>query len=479
MSRGVLGHLVYRAVAPLARLAVRAFFRRVEVRGQECIPAGPVVVGANHPNMFLDPLLVGISLYPRQIHFLAKAPLFKIPVAGQLFHLLGVLPVFRKQDDPGKMDQNKGMFSACIEALHAGESIGIFPEGVSAAEPWLQPLKTGAARILLEAAVSAPRGQAMHLLPVGLNYAHRTVFRSDVLILFGPPLDPRDYLDTYQEDPRAAARSLTEDLDKALHTLTCNLARVEDERVIDRLERVYRSDILPVGEDLEERFYLSRNIVDGFEHFRSTSPEKVARVERQLEVYFFGLEAFDLAGAHLANPHGYSLWRVLLFLLRTLPLLVVAAPFALYGTLMGFVPYNLTDPLARRGAPGPEELATNKVLWGAVLFGLFYGLQTLLVLVSLGWPLALGYALTLIPCGLLGIWWIEKLRNLLRHGRTFWLFVRRRGFRERMARIRRELLRELEQLSEEYLRLREKESLAEGEEGDQEEVVAVEGDPSP
>lgn len=473
MSTGVFGRMVYGLTAPWVRLAVRVFFRRVEIRGQERVPAEPVLVGANHPNMFLDPLLVGVALYPRQVHFLGKAPLFQIPVAGTLLRWLGVLPVYRRQDFPGKMDQNKAMFSACVQALHDGESIGIFPEGVSAAEPWLQSIKTGAARILLEAADSAPEGRAVYLLPVGLNYQHRTVFRSDVLILFGEPLDPRGYLESYRQDQREAVRQLTADLEESLQGLTRNLARVEDERVVERLEKLYRRNILPVGEDLEERFYLSRNIVDGFEFFRAQRPAEVAAVERKLESYFSGLEAFDLAGAHLSEE--YSLGRILLFLVRLLPPLVLAAPPALYGTLQGFLPYNLTDPLARRGGPGPEELATRKVIGGALLFALFYGLQTLAVLAWLGPLWAVAYLGTLIPTGLLGVWWVERMRSLFRHGRTFLLFVRRRGFRERLARLRQELLRDLEALSEEYLRVRERAETAEDMEEGSSKVEDLEG----
>lgn len=452
-----LGALAYRLTTPLALLIVRTFFRRVEVRGRDHVPAAPFIVGANHPNMLLDPLLVGAALLPRQVHFLAKAPLFKIPLVGQLFHLLGVLPVYRRQDFPDKMDQNKEMFAACIEALHRGESIGIFPEGVSAKEPWLQPLKTGAARILLDALDSAPPDRPMYLLPVGLNYRDRTVFRSDVLVLFGPPLDPRPYLERFRDDERGAVKALTEALENSLHTLTRNLARAEDERVIERLEKVYRGEIFPVPDSPEEHFYLSRNIVDGFEYFRGAKPLRVAEVEAKLDRYFAGLEAFDLSGAQLASrARGHGLGRVVVFLLRVVPPLVLATPVALYGLVMNFLPYNLTDPLARRAGEGVEELATHKVLWGTCLFLLFYVAQTLYV--WLGWgPLAgLLYVASLPPSGFVALWWLERIRHLAKHARTFWIFVLRRGFRERMDRLRRELVADLDQLAEEYLQVRER-----------------------
>lgn len=449
-----IGAALYRLVAPLLVFALRIFFRRLEVRGLDHVPDAPVIVGANHPNMLLDPLLVGMALLPRRLHFLAKAPLFDIPVVGTLFRLLGVLPVYRRQDGPGDTSKNQGMFSACVAALHGGRSIGIFPEGVSASEPWLQPIKTGASRILLEAQDAAP-DQPMYLLPVGLNYTDRQTFRSDVLVLFGAPLDPRRYLDAYRRDPRDAVRAMTADLEAALKALTTNLARVEDERVVDRLERVYQTELLPVGDDLAERFYLSRAIVDGYEYFSARDPARVARVEADLHEYFFALDVLGLSRAHLRDDTGYRASNVLLFLFQTVPPLVLTAPVALWGTVMNFLPYNLTDPLARRGDPGPEELATNKAVVGSLLFAGFYLAQTAAA-AAVGGPLAaLGYLASLPVSGLLALWWIERARTLLRHWRTFWLFLSRRGLRARLVELRARLVADLAALSEEFLRRRE------------------------
>lgn len=450
----LLGALLYKLATPLVVLVVRVFFRKVEVRGEDKVPGAPIVVGANHPNMLLDPLLVGVALRPRRLHFLAKAPLFRIPVVGQLFRLLGVLPVYRRQDNPGAMDGNDGMFTACVQALHQGRSIGIFPEGVSASEPWLQPIKTGAARILLEASEGRPE-RPMFLQPVGLNYTDREVFRSDVLVLFGDPIDPRAYLGRYAEDPREAVRDLTRDLEEALRAVTRNVERVEDDRVVTRLERVYQTELLPVGDDLERRFYLSRSIVDGYEYYKVHDPLRVRAVEDKLDRYFFALDTLDLAGAHLRDDAGYRVGNMALFLVRVVPPLLLATPLALWGLVHNFLPYNLTDPLARRGDPGPEELATNKVVMGTSLFLAFYVAQTLLVGSLVGPVGAAIYLLTLPPCGFLALWWVGRLRFFSRHWRTFVTFLSRQGLRQRLRRDREALLKELESLSEEYLRRRE------------------------
>ena len=54
-----------------------------------------------------------------------------------------------RAEDPGQ--RNRESFRACIDVLARGGCIGIFPEGTSAHEPRLQPLKTGTVRIALQA----------------------------------------------------------------------------------------------------------------------------------------------------------------------------------------------------------------------------------------------------------------------------------------------------------------------------------------
>lgn len=453
---GMIRRAVYEVCRVPVTLGLRTFFRRIDTVGEENLPPGPVVVAANHPNMLLDPLLVAMTLREKQVNFLAKAPLFSNPLVALVLRTLGVLPVYRKQDFPDKMGENASMFSACTEALNAGESIGIFPEGVSASDPRLQPLKTGAARILLEAAAAAgPDGVRPKLLPAGLNYGDRRTFRSDVVVCFGPPLDPAPYLERWEADPIGAARALTDALQQSLQGVVRNLARAEDERVVARLERVYRAELLDVGDSPVERLHLSRTIVDGYEHFRRQDPERVRRVEELLDSYCAGLEAFDVSGAHLREGvDGYTFANVLRFLLWVVPPLVLVAPLALWGAVMNGLPYNLTDPLARRGGAGPEEVATNKVMIGAALFALFYALQTAAVAWWCGGAFAALYLVTLPGTGFAALWWLDQARYLIRHARTFVIFLTRRGFRARMESTRAELLAELDGLAEAYLAAR-------------------------
>src|SRR5207244_528290 len=108
------------------------------------------------------------------------------------------VPVYRSQDTQGVAGSdpnaaNERTFARCRELLRAGEALALFPEGTSHSDPQLRPLKSGAARI----ALSAERehqdstGQALGLLvvPVGLGYEAKAIFRSRVLLVVGRPID--------------------------------------------------------------------------------------------------------------------------------------------------------------------------------------------------------------------------------------------------------------------------------------------------
>ena len=127
-----------------------------------------MVLGSNHPNMLLDVLLLGAST-KRTLHFLGKATLFENPILGGSFDRCGVLPVHRRKENPGRMEENLETFAACHRLLSEGGAIAIFPEGVSHDREAVLPLKTGCARIVLEAEAKAGFGLSSVIVPVGTH----------------------------------------------------------------------------------------------------------------------------------------------------------------------------------------------------------------------------------------------------------------------------------------------------------------------
>ncbi|TCL70965.1 1-acyl-sn-glycerol-3-phosphate acyltransferase [Hydrogenispora ethanolica] len=94
---------------------------RMEVIGAENIPtSGPVILVSNHISNW-DPLVVG-SASPRQVRFIAKEELFKIPVIKQLLKAWGAMPVKRGRGD-------REVIAKSLEVLREQNVLGIFIEG--------------------------------------------------------------------------------------------------------------------------------------------------------------------------------------------------------------------------------------------------------------------------------------------------------------------------------------------------------------
>ena len=107
----------------ILRFGLRIFFRRVETAGIERVPLhGPVMFVLNHPNSLVDPVFV-LCLAPRKVSFLAKAPLFRIPLVGSLVRGVGSIPVERRQDPGADLSKNREMF----DRVGRGALVARFP----------------------------------------------------------------------------------------------------------------------------------------------------------------------------------------------------------------------------------------------------------------------------------------------------------------------------------------------------------------
>src|SRR5712691_6829574 len=227
-----------RFLRALFRLALRIFFRRVEVEGVERVPLeGAVFFVVNHPNALVDPLLL-LCFAPRPVSVLAKAPLFSMPVIGSFVRAFDSIPVYRSQDPGTDLSRNRETFEAARGLLSRGGSLVLFPEGASHDDSKLRRLKTGAARIALGAA--ALSGWPIALVPAGLYYTWKQRFRSSALLSFGNPIPVAPApLEADGEPPADAVRSLTRRLEEELSELTLQAENREALDLVRRAERLF------------------------------------------------------------------------------------------------------------------------------------------------------------------------------------------------------------------------------------------------
>ena len=217
-----------RAVAAMLRRALHVFFRDIEIVGAEKIPHGvPLVLVANHVNGIIDPLLVGLlGLHAR---FVAKSTLWTHPIIRPLLSLTGAIPVYRHQDAGVDTTRNGDSFARCHEALADGEAIVIFPEGKSHNGSSLAPLKTGAARIVLEAETKYG-DLGVRIVPIGLAFDAKGSFRSRAVVRVGDPIDPSAERRDYRVDRWPAVVRLTARIARGLDSVMLSYESSEGAR---------------------------------------------------------------------------------------------------------------------------------------------------------------------------------------------------------------------------------------------------------
>ncbi len=366
----------------LGRIVLRIFFRRVAISGSAHLPpTGPVILIANHPNALVDPLFF-LALVPRRIAFLAKATLFRMPVIGWVVRATGAISVQRHQDAGADLSLNKGMFEQVHRVLHAGGAVALFPEGVSHDEPVQRPFKTGAARLALGAASTSPTGTPIQILPVGLYYTAKAIFRSSAVLTYGRPIMVSGtMLDAAGEPPRELVQTLTARLEYALAEVTLHADQHEVMDLIGRAERLFSSASggMRRERELVDQLALRRRLLDGYSELRSSNPARLAQLAELITRYETELQHEHLAPESLV-PTSFPRSRLVVLLLRRLLPLVVTAPLAVIGIVVHYPAWRITHYLSRSMSKGSLDMvATIKILASAALYPLSWLLFGLLV----------------------------------------------------------------------------------------------------
>ncbi|HEV8188450.1 MAG TPA: lysophospholipid acyltransferase family protein [Pyrinomonadaceae bacterium] len=421
--------MIRRVIVAVVGLALRIYFQRIEVTGVEHVPLNtPVIFVLNHPNALVDPVFL-FSLAPRPVSFLAKAPLFHMPIIGYLVKALDSLPVYRRQDEGEDVSKNQETFVAARKLLARGGTIGICPEGVSHDAPGLKPIKTGAARISL-AAVSTGEVSELKIVPAGLYYTSKTRFRSDALLYFGNPIAVAPVqLEPDGTPPRDAVRQLSSQIEKALREVILDAKHEEELQTTARAERIFSSASNGDGEpeSLKDELRLQQRFIKAYPILQSLHPERLRRLELRMLRFEAELNQAGVDTEELSPPR--STMRVAWAIIRRTILFLLMLGPALIGTVTHYPAYKLGGLLATRLSRDSDDIiSTIKIISALLLFPLTWIILTVLGYVYFGWLVAL-LALVVIPfCGYAAILFYEELDKSIAGLRVLTFFLVERRF---------------------------------------------------
>jgi glycerol-3-phosphate O-acyltransferase/dihydroxyacetone phosphate acyltransferase len=390
--------VLYSILKPLIKVSLKAFFRKIEVIGTENLALdGPIIFVSNHPNAFLDALILVISQKP-ELHFIAGAEWFgkgfKNYVFREEFNMIPVVrPWLKKKGEAPAAEPdvltNDEMFEQCYISLCVDKRIVIYPEGTSVTVPKIRALKTGASRIKVGAdryMKAAGMDKEVKIIPVGVNYYNPRTFQSDVILNVGAPID---FSDIKEEDPKELVKVMTDRMHQKMSELVFHFEAEDFTAVAKKVYRILGPKIKEKFDvddaDRKQKYLLHKKILDSVYHFFKSEPETFAKTlnkidtltdqvaEQKLDFRFLGDQPFPFVA-----------------LLK----LTLGLPFFLLGLVLNVVPYSLTRWVFEsklrpkfattydHGKLNPSFLGSMAFLLAMVLFAVWYVLLIVGALVT-------------------------------------------------------------------------------------------------
>jgi len=171
-----------------------------------------VLLAANHPNGFLDGVIVSTTTALTMFIFV-RGDVFKRSWSNILLRGLKLIPIFRVRDGALResVEENNRSYDQLYRIFLRNKTVMIFPESDSLPVKRLRKLKKGTARITAD---MEDRGlnQDIALVPTGLNYSFYKGFGKVLHMKFSSPIF---FNDSQIKTPSLAAAML--DLTAKLH----------------------------------------------------------------------------------------------------------------------------------------------------------------------------------------------------------------------------------------------------------------------
>jgi 1-acyl-sn-glycerol-3-phosphate acyltransferase len=450
--------MLYAVVRFVAGIALDWFYRDLATEGVAQIPrSGPLLIAVNHPNQLIDAMVV-LRLAPRRVRITGKATLFEHPVLGALLKWYGVVPLRRVRDEatghaaPPDPRRNREAFRELVDTLADGGAVLIFPEGTSHHQPQLAPLRTGLARVALQARIERQLHD-LKIQPIGLIFERKWAPRTRILARVGEPLNLDAWCAAREEQSvgEGAVDLLTAEIDARLRELTLNFATIGEADQVLGLARVLSGSFDPGvrplsegGPPLTDEARIARRIAGVSAAVRARAPGRVEDFLGRLEAFRVALDVRDISLTEI--PIQSDISSGARFAVRELLWVALVGPLAWWGRVNHWLPLTLAQSLARRTSRTPEDPAMHTILAGAVLVLLAYAAQTTAVAVLTGGWWALAYLLSLPVAASVDL----RLRDRLRHARdrmrAYFMF-------RREPRLHEQLRAELQWLRQEALDL--------------------------
>ncbi len=372
--------MIYLFLKRIIKITLFIFFKKIVVNGKDNIPAkGPLIIVANHPNTFMDPLIIA-SITKQRLGFVGNGGIFINKLVNRILTYFHVIPIYREKDRaPGEKQDNRKAFDECHAYLIDGGSILIFPEGSSYYELNLRKIKTGTARISLSFGALKNFNSGLKIVPIALDYSDSLQFRSIVSVTVNPPIIIADYKESYESDELKAIRQLTEDIRLELAQNVTQTSGKQQESFLIRAHKFYSTYHEPTANlylNPKRSLELRNNLARALYFLKDSNIKLYTTIENKLHTYFSELENEKLTPGFFTDR--FLRKSLVIVFANYILKFIILLPVYIFGLLTHYLPYILPYRLFKILRIDIEYKTPVQMVTGVITFPLFYTLEILL-----------------------------------------------------------------------------------------------------
>lgn len=206
--------MAYYILKIYCQFILKFLIKRLDVKGLNYLPqSGPVLFASNHPNSFLDAIIINCTV-SRPIWSLARGDAFKKPLIKKILSKVYMMPIYRISEGKEHLGKNDETFRKCYTLFKNDGQVLIFSEGICTNQTTLLPLKKGTARLTQQTWQS---NLDLKIVPVGINYDQFDTFGKTISLNFSPSFDITSFNNLDQEG--FFLKSFNEKLYSEMHPL--------------------------------------------------------------------------------------------------------------------------------------------------------------------------------------------------------------------------------------------------------------------
>lgn len=381
--------LTYRMFRTFFRFLTNIWFREVNVVDDEQISdeAGVLFI-TWHPNGLIDPMIM-TSRLSGKLTTLVQHHLFKIPLVGLLFRMAGVVAIGTSKDSDSSIrfgPKNAEILSRAAHEIAQGGQVLMFPEEHSHGKSGVQKIRSGAARIMLEAIqIAKEYGYPQpRIIPVGLHYSDSNRFRERAAIVLERPMELPN-LPEHVEMEKHWIDEVTSSIEIELRRANLSKTSWEDRTLIWKGRSVvYAEKQRQAGASLTRLSYAesilgARRLRAGWEYMMQHEAEKTQLLANECEMHFEQLDRLGLSPYDVdARPETLTSSGFFKIIASWLWSVVWMFGLVTWGAMIGnYLPYKLQGILewfTKKSNVDESLQGSIKVLSSMVMFPLWWTL---------------------------------------------------------------------------------------------------------